>query len=1749
MQNGKSFLKFAQDVIYQHHNYSLKMLLKVIIFTTVMLLYYMNVTAAKEDGLCEHHPKYTEECGYTEENPESSCEFVCEICEKDSEEEQTVISWSWDSDELVWDDSANLWYLALPGANEENKMTRKLLKELLPGEIHAKMEDDSEKILKLSWDLEDFPKEGAFEGSHMLTAGIPEGYVLEESAAALEVLAELGGGDSYLGARPGDKFVSSWSYVSRGGSEIEENSVTYEYSMDYYLAMTSDHDLLVQKIKSVLPTRIRCSGYNTGNELVNAGFTIDGAHSTGGVSGFVNINWTNIEDIINDAGAIKENTSLTFEAMPVSNPGYCIRVNSNDSNLAEDSNDTAEITGILNLTITLHDLHLEDHIVSSANPPGTVVNLFDYWVDKDGANDNDLLPKNDWTHMGSTGNPRGHTGVQDWNQGINTGRLLLFGDGNIHAGFWNKGAGSSSDYGKDKAGMSGIVKSVLQEGYPVMNEEDMAKQIANHTGISDWDLCGDHDDANLKSVDPKNISNTVNDSWKAAGNSASLDYLFDPEIENSYKRSYKDVKGLFQIDNNGYYYYNMRQNFAEYHEDSNRFILYDGPAVDRTDKNDDGSRSVGNFFPFNTGEQVFDLVENGKLSGNQNIISNNEKTTAGFMNHHLGMTVNVDFRQPLNGVVNTGTSNNEPMTFQFSGDDDVWIFIDDVLVLDLGGIHSEIYGMIDFSTGNVAVGQSWKSNGIPFDDKGNVDVDKLPAPVETTTLKAQFDKAGKSDDTLWRGNTFASNTGHTLKMFYLERGNYDSSLALRFNLQPLLYQQLKKVDQDGNPLEGVEFDLCPAEETTAGASGAIECLYTDNALNHGQEFYVKQKEGSAYVHLRTASDGTAQFLDENGNYFNFADQGHQFYILKETKAPNGYRSLPVDIVLYYDPDTSMISVANRWSTGAYACSVMNNLGTGRLTYGHFQEDTGEIVQDTNKTVSTKRQEEGLVVAIPMLMRQSDQTWEALYGSNLKGFQSSSVRENADVGAWRDAVLRAVLEQAADSENPSWYLSWDSDNMRLIGRLSDLPGLANRYQLINPDGDMRIIYGIVESKALQAMGINGADAEERYEELGSYIKKNGTEKTLEAIMNVTVDDSGSGRGFSFLDASHISRDFRSLVYIPNEQRELWVMKVDQNGKPRNGAQFGLYNHADCTGEPIAKGSTATVNGQEGTLIFSPSNDQSAGHAQMIWESYTRTHYYLKELSAPQGCTLNSTIIPVVVGTYSIYADAGTRNDGVSVLAGVGKLTQTMRQYAMNSNVDITLQDITAIQQYQSSRNTEVFNKDWKDAKLEGTSDVKRSLNLHFGRNAVVDYGLHDEDGGKLFKPFFVADTGYVRARVVQNYEALVTPIYENSKLDANKDNLGDTDLTNLFSLLNIVVVTDNTEKDTSTGRLTVSKMLSGSQIDRKDYTRNFTFTIRLTDEEGKELTGEYYFYGTDKAGYISSGKSFPLHHDESITILGLPAGTKYTVTETSIPGWYPLPESGEVNGDIIKDATSFATFYNSKEPWPDIGFLRIQKVVAGSGDRTKGFTFYVTLRDEKGRPLEEEFSYTGDKKGKISSGQSISLCHDQQIMILNLPVGTQYVISEKEANQEGYVTSFRGEKGSIVSKEIGMAFFVNTKETEKTPDDPAPNPGLPSGPEPESPSTPNPEPNVPSTPDAGAGKGYGSDKDSGTWKMPKVGDPITLIGILGVMALSGIGAAASAMKRKTKTLHKKRPLRLHRRKLRQRRKRPGKKGLQLYKKDR
>ncbi len=216
------------------------------------------------------------------------------------------------------------------------------------------------------------------------------------------------------------------------------------------------------------------------------------------------------------------------------------------------------------------------------------------------------------------------------------------------------------------------------------------------------------------------VSTTMTNGYPAMAadkGSESLAYLFGGKSDNAVT-NYKPTGGLLTLDNDGYYGFDAASHYASYDKASNRFTL--------TDKQCGDNVRTPCFTPFGN-----DTKDN---------------------KYSFGMNLGADFYMPKDGKVN-----NQDMVFDFTGDDDVWVFIDGVLVLDLGGIHDALHGSIDFATGAI----TYDTN--PYYGQ--------PA----RTISQAFTNAGKT----WDSTPYKN---HHLSFFYLERGDGGSNYKIRFNL-------------------------------------------------------------------------------------------------------------------------------------------------------------------------------------------------------------------------------------------------------------------------------------------------------------------------------------------------------------------------------------------------------------------------------------------------------------------------------------------------------------------------------------------------------------------------------------------------------------------------------------------------------------------------------------------------------------------------------------------------------------------------------------------------------------------------------------------------------------------------------------------------------------------------------------------------------------------------------------------------------
>lgn len=200
-----------------------------------------------------------------------------------------------------------------------------------------------------------------------------------------------------------------------------------------------------------------------------------------------------------------------------------------------------------------------------------------------------------------------------------------------------------------------------------------------------------------------------------------------------------------------------------------------------------GKKGTYGFFPFN-----------------QNTIA----ATASNYNYGFGAKLQFDFTLTDDGKVQVGDNPDDkvPIKFFFSGDDDVWVYIDGQLVLDVGGAHSKASGLLEFGrttdgTANTVIPyvSSNKTGGNVYQDDANGKF------VYFNGSKVTFEKKGKilDKDDEKKEFTLDKGTTHTLTMFYMERGMWESNMAVAFNFPDHNELQVEKqVD-----LSGVDKDF------------------------------------------------------------------------------------------------------------------------------------------------------------------------------------------------------------------------------------------------------------------------------------------------------------------------------------------------------------------------------------------------------------------------------------------------------------------------------------------------------------------------------------------------------------------------------------------------------------------------------------------------------------------------------------------------------------------------------------------------------------------------------------------------------------------------------------------------------------------------------------------------------------------------------------------------------------------------------
>ena len=469
-----------------------------------------------------------------------------------------------------------------------------------------------------------------------------------------------------------------------------------------------------------------------------------------------------------------------------------------------------------------------------------------------------------------------------------------------------------------------------------------------------------------------------------------------PANSNGYPQAYDagsikvtggDANHLFiqsYYDESQTFRYSSMENFAHYNTTAD--TVNNVPAGSFTVYRETGTPNIptqsdhyyyyhGHFMPYNTldpevsvsriVDQYGSLEDKEQARSYENVYGLDETP-----DYYVGMTMEAKFVQPSDGKLENG----DPVVYRFTGDDDLLVYIDGILVLDVGGIHEPLTGSINFETGTIIQPDFYTDrNGSAWGH-------------HETTLYQVFNNAYNSglisdEDWLkmkWKDadgdgiyDTFADYTTHSFNMFYMERGAGASNLDLQFNLQVVKKDEftVRKKLQDGvkpefvNQLyrfkavfieDGTEKALFPPEENEQGVvtregakdkNGNVVCtkvVYADRKDTDGKPIEVP---------VSVENDGTFTLRADEAAVFTMANEETVYDIYEVDIDGNIIRKVDINgTSTQIDPATgpTQVHVGEDTVEDRSEVNVTNTVAKqDLLVTKHITEDSEDGWEDDN----------------------------------------------------------------------------------------------------------------------------------------------------------------------------------------------------------------------------------------------------------------------------------------------------------------------------------------------------------------------------------------------------------------------------------------------------------------------------------------------------------------------------------------------------------------------------------------------------------------------------------------------------------------------------------------------------------------------------------------------------------------------------------------------------------------------------------
>ncbi len=985
-----------------------------------------------------------------------------------------------------------------------------------------------------------------------------------------------------------------------------------------------------------------------------------------------------------------------------------------------------------------------------------------------------------------------------------------------------------------------------------------------------------------------------------------------------------------------------------YQFNSRKDNLYFDQSKGKYKETDTQIKSQGTLIRDENGKKIAEDVRTvSYLPFNSYDSANGKDNDLGF-----GTYFDIKFKIRKDGKVDTvdGTGSVNA-TFEFMGDDDVWVFIDDKLVLDLGGDHKDTTGLIDFAEkkayANDATKLGYNSNTgmyVGMDNLAKNITKQLTVNLEDVMAEGTFNADG----------TYNQNMTHTLRMFYMERGMYESDLFVRFNFSAIPNDSNLKIKEitnfkDINPglvdltKKAADYDVfnysisntgTSAEDV--GKSGILSPTYNSyerdvlgqKTLLSGKDLAYKYDPNALYLDTSKKLSGDKTW-DENktiGAWIWRSGQGGVLYIGKKV-GDHLYKFSD------FPTDANNIKYLRLGGSGyvqgstSWPSNVDNE--TGNSTFA-----PGNVYQITDWTASSykeKLQNEVLYEEHDFIpdstspaVKNVNYIWTDEFASFTGTDKNGLTGTTDDLGSFRLMYGTDDKESSAEfkkqfTKASTMYVN-QNDILQTVkgdGKVEDFSTTRSRKVSEYYDTTVRIADKNDNEIANQLS--SNTDTKYSYDNTSAVNSDEPVQITetfinipktfsLEVKKELAPDDNVSD-SFKFKLALTNIFGIKEINADSSTYANIDIIINGTKKKLGEDAEFTLQRNQIAVIEGIPYGTSYTVTEMvEADSNYEPKdNDNASGTVGQDEE----------------GKPTNNDNLEVVTNTRK---------------TGELKLEKKLEK---NDETESGINNSSLFTFKVALTNTEVNLNDYKDGFKYQTSSMTDSVSI-IG-STLVSY---DE-----ISTTFTAKVSVDEPVILSGLPYGTTySVSEESVSDEWTSSVVLTGATAIGKESSLVTVTNTYNPKPKFGSLKVSKNVRGinssEDIPQEMAEQKFNFTVTLF--KGADALSGTFTTSKGSITFTDGSATFTLCDDESIVISNIPVGTVYTVEE-EVNAEYDTTFEGADNGTIEDNVTAEVKFTNTKKfiPYtlPESGFedTRMYFVFALSGMMLCGLAYFFINR--------------------------------------------------------------------------------------------------------------------------------------------------------------------------------------------------------------